>query len=129
MLPWNKTLAVFPADLALSPRSALVDRMVGQEIQNLFQETEFTPFGILAFYIALQKSLGARSPYHQWIQMLPDELNTPLFYSNKQLEELKGTPLFKAVQTLKSKLLKEWDLLEHQGLRQLCKKLGKLQNQ
>eukprot|EP00210_Caulerpa_lentillifera_P000599 g580.t1 len=56
--------------------------------------------------------------------MLPNEVNTPLLYSADQLQELKGTPLYKAVQVMKVKLRREWDHIKSHRLRQMCEKLN-----
>lgn len=53
----------------------------------------------LSLYLIHSKDSGSDDLY---IQSLPDELNSPLLWSNSELEELRGTQLIQSVQSYRS---------------------------
>lgn len=52
-----------------------------------------TPHGLLCFFLAQQRILGEKSFYAPYINVLPKEFTTPLYFDEKDMEFLQGTNL------------------------------------
>eukprot|EP00735_Rhodelphis_limneticus_P005273 TRINITY_DN17046_c0_g1::TRINITY_DN17046_c0_g1_i1::g.20973::m.20973 TRINITY_DN17046_c0_g1::TRINITY_DN17046_c0_g1_i1::g.20973 ORF type:complete len:434 (+),score=148.97,sp/B0VX69/SETD3_CALJA/30.05/4e-46,Rubis-subs-bind/PF09273.6/2.9e-19 TRINITY_DN17046_c0_g1_i1:29-1303(+) len=82
----EKIVLKVPTELLITLKSA-----VEGKCKPLFENVEsLHPTYALALHI-LASDLDANSPLKSWLGAIPRELDTPLFWSQEELDELKGT--------------------------------------
>ncbi|KAK9863477.1 hypothetical protein WJX84_001825 [Apatococcus fuscideae] len=104
-------LARFPLDQAFTARSIINHSIAGpgyqQASRGLMDERE-----LIIFALMTERLKGSKSPWEPWISALPNTFDTPAYYSDVELEELKGTNLYQAARLLKQQMAAVWKRLE-----------------
>ncbi|KAK9480564.1 hypothetical protein V1514DRAFT_325747 [Lipomyces japonicus] len=81
----------------------------------LFGNSRACPFSksptiAIRLFLVSQKLLKSESKWAPYIKSLPESFDTPLYYSQKELQLLQGTNLIGDVELRKQIWLKEWEL-------------------
>ncbi|KAL3140376.1 hypothetical protein ABBQ38_004637 [Trebouxia sp. C0009 RCD-2024] len=105
-------LATFPLHAAITPQTILSDPVLGSTYQELLNIGVLDERALILLFLTVERQLGEDSVWHPWISILPQKLNTPLFYSDEDLAELKGTSLEEAVGVQKWQLGQAWKRLQ-----------------
>ncbi|TQD72477.1 hypothetical protein C1H46_041988 [Malus baccata] len=98
-------LLVVPLDLAITPMRVLQDPLLGPECRAMFEEAELL--------------LGGMEDNIRYLDMLPTTFGNPLWFTDDELLELKGTTWYRAMELQKKSLVSLYD----DKLKALVKKL------
>ncbi|CAN6562751.1 unnamed protein product [Malus baccata var. baccata] len=98
-------LLVVPLDLAITPMRVLQDPLLGLECRAMFEEAELL--------------LGGMEDNIRYLDMLPTTFGNPLWFTDDELLELKGTTWYRAMELQKKSLVSLYD----DKLKALVKKL------
>ncbi|KAI0935355.1 hypothetical protein AcV7_003817 [Taiwanofungus camphoratus] len=88
-IPEGHTLFTIPRDLTLSTRTSSLPTRVGREA--------WRQFGLGTGWVGLilcmmwEESLGSSSKWSEYLSSLPASFNTPMFWSEEEVQELSGT--------------------------------------
>ncbi|XP_078439908.1 SET domain-containing protein isoform X2 [Wolffia australiana] len=96
-------LMVVPLDLAITPMRVLQDGMLGPRCAEMFKEGDVDDRFLVILFLTVER-LRRNSPWKSYIDMLPRTFTSPLWFSEDELSELKGTSLYKATILQKKKL-------------------------
>ncbi|XP_078439914.1 SET domain-containing protein isoform X7 [Wolffia australiana] len=88
-------LMVVPLDLAITPMRVLQDGMLGPRCAEMFKEGDVDDRFLVILFLTVER-LRRNSPWKSYIDMLPRTFTSPLWFSEDELSELKGTSLYKA---------------------------------
>lgn len=108
----ERCVAKFPCSLAMTVETPFKDSVIGPQLKEMFYDLEISAAVILAVYIMLQKMLKEQSEWREWIDMLPKRIETPLMYSEDQMQELNKTALSRAVRQMKTDMKQNWEALQ-----------------
>ncbi|KAH6563191.1 hypothetical protein BASA50_003888 [Batrachochytrium salamandrivorans] len=101
VLDVNSILCSIPKEAILSVKNCgIADILEEQELQ-----------GALGLTVALmfERSIGTASPWFGYLQSLPQREGIPLFWSQKQIAELKGTAMEALLDAMPSDLLNDYN--------------------
>mmetsp|Transcript_21870 Transcript_21870/g.39020 ORF Transcript_21870/g.39020 Transcript_21870/m.39020 type:complete len:509 (+) Transcript_21870:377-1903(+) len=107
----STTLASFPYSICISSESIAEDPVLGKAFRYMMEKDILDERTSVMAYLAFQKSMGAASPVFPWIQALPQTFDTPLFFSQDELKELRGTVLSAASESVSRRLEDTWGRL------------------
>lgn len=112
--PGAMATADIPADSTLVriPRSAFLSssRINDTEMFEAIQSVRgFNPQYQLALVLLHEQALGAQSKWAPYIAMLPQELDTTLYFSEDEMEELKGSNVIALTEARRQQLRKNYD--------------------
>ncbi|KAL5727745.1 hypothetical protein ACHQM5_000903 [Ranunculus cassubicifolius] len=96
-------LLVVPLDLAITPMRVLEDPYLGPKCRAMFQQGEVDDRFLMILFLTVER-LRKGSLWKPYLDMLPRTFGNPLWFSNEELLELKGTTLYKATEMQKKKL-------------------------
>jgi len=68
--------------------------------------------GVVMLHLVLERLRGSASPLAPYIAALPTHFDTPLFYTSRDLRELRGTPLHGAAQAKQRQIAALWARLQ-----------------
>lgn len=105
-------LATFPLQAAITPKTIISDPVLGGMYQELLDQGDVDDSLMIILFLMVEKHLGRESSWQPWIDMLPDTVDTPLFYSDDELKDLSGTTLEGATRSLRNQLSQQWKQLE-----------------
>ncbi|KAK6920202.1 hypothetical protein RJ641_016106 [Dillenia turbinata] len=88
-------LLVVPLDLAISPMRVLQDPILGPECRAVWGEGEVDDRFLMTLFLMVER-LRRNSPWKPYLDMLPTTFGNPLWFSDDELQELKGTTLYQA---------------------------------
>ncbi|KAJ3672478.1 hypothetical protein LUZ60_007199 [Juncus effusus] len=91
----NSIPMVVPLDLAITPMRVLQDSTLGPTCRDLFNKGG-TDDRFLVMLFLLVESLRPDSLWKPYLDILPRKFGTPLWFSETELCELKGTTLYQA---------------------------------
>lgn len=111
-------LLVVPLDLSITPMSVLQDPILGQECRAMYEEGGVDDRFLMVLFLTLEH-LRKKSSWKPYLDVLPTKFGTPLWFSDDELLELKGTTLLRATEMQKKNLLSLYD----QKVKNLVKKL------
>ncbi|KAM7472148.1 hypothetical protein LguiA_010331 [Lonicera macranthoides] len=111
-------LLVVPLDLAITPMRVLQDPTLGPECSKMLEEGEVDDRFMLILFLTVER-LRKNSSWKPYLDMLPTAFGNPLWFTDYEISELKGTTLYRATELQKKKLQ---DLYEHK-VRSLVQKL------
>ncbi|KAL1217123.1 Ribulose-1,5 bisphosphate carboxylase/oxygenase large subunit N-methyltransferase [Cardamine amara subsp. amara] len=114
----DDVLLVVPLDLAITPMRVLQDPLLGPECQKMFQQGEVDDRFLMILFLTLER-LRKNSSWKPYLDMLPTRFGNPLWFSDDEILELKGTNLYHATVLQKKKLLS----LYYEKVEVLVKKL------
>ncbi|XP_023645366.1 ribosomal lysine N-methyltransferase set10 isoform X2 [Capsella rubella] len=114
----DDVLLIVPLGLAITPMRVLQDPLLGPECQKMFQEGEVDDRFLMILFLTLER-LRINSTWKPYLDMLPSRFGNPLWFSDDEILELKGTNLYHATELQKKKLMS----LYHEKVEALVKKL------
>ncbi|KAF7815185.1 ribulose-1,5 bisphosphate carboxylase/oxygenase large subunit N-methyltransferase, chloroplastic isoform X4 [Senna tora] len=109
---------VVPLDLAITPMRVLQDPALGPECRAMFEEGEVDDRFLMILFLTVEH-LHTNSSWKPYLDMLPTTFGNPLWFSDDELQELRGTTLYRATELQKKNLL----LLYDTKVKALVKKL------
>jgi hypothetical protein len=109
-------LASFPLDKAITAPKILSEAPPSEAkgYTRLIEQGLLDERTLIIAFLASEKVKGPASPLAPWIDMLPKNFpSTPVsFASDSMMDELKGTPLFKAARFIRGRLEKLWSEIQ-----------------
>ncbi|PIN16232.1 N-methyltransferase [Handroanthus impetiginosus] len=96
-------LLVVPLDLAITPMRVLEDPLVGPECRSMFEEGEVDDRFLIMLFLTVER-LRKNSSWKPYLDMLPTEFGNPLWLTDDELLDLKGTTLHRAAELQKKNL-------------------------
>ncbi|KAK9143557.1 hypothetical protein Syun_012957 [Stephania yunnanensis] len=96
-------LLVVPLDLAITPMRVLQDPCSGPKCRAMFDEGEVDDRFLMILFLTLER-VRKNSSWKPYLDMLPNTFGNPLWFTDDELLELKGTSLFRASELQKKKL-------------------------
>jgi hypothetical protein len=100
----DEVLLVVPLDLAITPMRVLQDPLLGPECQKMFEQGQVDDRFLMILFLTLER-LRINSSWKPYLDMLPTRFGNPLWFSDDDILELKGTNLYHATELQKKKLL------------------------
>lgn len=97
-------LLVVPLDLAITPMRVLQDPLIGPECRSMFEEGEVDDRFLMILFLMLER-LRNNSSWKPYLDMLPKTFGNPLWFTDDELLELKGTTLYRATELQRKRLL------------------------
>ncbi|XP_059634085.1 uncharacterized protein LOC132276605 isoform X2 [Cornus florida] len=101
-------LLVVPLDLAITPMRVLQDPILGPECGALFEEGEVDDRFLMILFLTVER-LRKNSSWKPYLDMLPTTFGNPLWFTDDELLELKGTSLYRATELQKKSLQSIYD--------------------
>ncbi|KAK6162441.1 hypothetical protein DH2020_002282 [Rehmannia glutinosa] len=101
-------LLVVPLDLAITPMRVLEDPLIGPECRSMFEEGEVDDRFLIMLFLTVER-LRKNSSWKPYLDMLPTEFGNPLWFTDDELIELKGTTLHRATELQKKNLKSLFD--------------------
>ncbi|XP_041011339.1 uncharacterized protein LOC121255119 [Juglans microcarpa x Juglans regia] len=101
-------LLVVPLDLAITPMRVLQDPLLGPECRAMFEEGEVDDRFLMILFLTVER-LRKNTSWKPYLDMLPLTFGNPLYFTDDELLELKGTTLYRATELLKKGLQSLYD--------------------
>ncbi|PHU29218.1 hypothetical protein BC332_01311 [Capsicum chinense] len=101
-------LLVVPLDLAITPMRVLQDPLLGPECRAMFEEGEVDDRLLITLFLTVEH-LRENSSWKPYFDLLPTTFGNPLWFSDDELLELKGTTLYRATQLQRKTLQSLFD--------------------
>ncbi|KAL7238763.1 hypothetical protein ACSBR2_004794 [Camellia fascicularis] len=114
----DEVLLVVPLDLAITPMRVLEDPILGPECRAMFEEGEVDDRFLMNLFLTVER-LRKNSSWKPYLDMLPTTFGNPLWFTDDEFLELKGTTLYRATELQKKKLHSLYD----DKIKNLVKKL------
>eukprot|EP00892_Ulva_mutabilis_P007496 jgi/Ulvmu1/5118/UM021_0135.1 len=105
------TLASFPTQLIINENTIVTDTRIGNIIESSLLSGKLDNVGALQLWLLAHRELGPESEYAPYIASL-SKPDVPIAYPENVFQELAGTELHAAVQDLRAKLAKTWELVK-----------------
>ncbi|KAH9732911.1 SET domain-containing protein [Citrus sinensis] len=106
-------LLVVPLDLAITPMRVLQDPLIGPECRAMFEDGEVDDRFLMILFLTVERLRKNSSwkpyDYTRYLDMLPTTFGNPLWFTDDELLELKGTTLYRATELQKQNLLTLYD--------------------
>ncbi|XP_021280649.1 uncharacterized protein LOC110413943 isoform X2 [Herrania umbratica] len=99
-----RVLLVVPLDLAITPMRVLQDPLIGAECRAMFEEGEVDDRFLMILFLTVER-LRKNSSWKPYLDMLPTTFGNPLWFTDDELLELRGTALYRATELRKKDLL------------------------
>ncbi|KAL6965093.1 hypothetical protein U1Q18_036149 [Sarracenia purpurea var. burkii] len=90
-------LLVVPLDLAITPMRVLQDPILGPECSTMFEEGAVDDRFLINLFLTIEH-LRKNSSWKPYLDMLPITFGNPLWFTDDELLELKGTTLYRATE-------------------------------
>ncbi|KAL4859907.1 Mannan endo-1 [Chlorella vulgaris] len=111
------TVATFPASAAVTAANLSCEPQQGPLLRQLIADEVADERTAVALWLAVERqrlghssaAAGSRQP---WLELLPSSFSTTLFFSELDMQWLKGTTLFTATRLRQKKLRSTWERLE-----------------
>lgn len=84
-----------PLDLSINPMSVLQDPLIGRRCRAMFDEGDVDDRFLMILFLTVER-LRSNSPWRPYIDVLPTSFGNPLWFTEDELVELKGTTLHRA---------------------------------
>ncbi|PQP92855.1 uncharacterized protein Pyn_36991 [Prunus yedoensis var. nudiflora] len=101
-------LLVVPLDLAITPMRVLQDPLLGPECRAMFEEGDVDDRFLMILFLTVER-VRKNSSWKPYLDMLPTTFGNPLWFTDDELLELKGTTLYRATELQKKSLLSLYD--------------------
>ncbi|KAK9056215.1 hypothetical protein SSX86_027305 [Deinandra increscens subsp. villosa] len=111
-------LLVVPLNLAITPMRVLQDPMLGPVCSAMFEEGEVDDRFLIILFLTFE-SIRKNSSWRPYLDMLPTTFGNPLWFSEDEMLDLRGTTLFTATELQKKSLQSLYD----DKVKELVKKL------
>lgn len=105
-------LATFPLTCAITASNILQEPSLGKGYSWMLDKGLVDQRTVIMAYLVIERLKGEASRIAPWIDMLPKTFGTPLMFSEEQLEELRGTPLYRAQAVVRSRLQELWTRMQ-----------------
>ncbi|KAG5565602.1 hypothetical protein RHGRI_001493 [Rhododendron griersonianum] len=90
-------LLVVPLDLAITPMRVLQDPILGPECSAMFEEGDVDDRFLMILFLTIER-LRKNSSWKPYFDMLPTTFGNPLWFTDDELLEVKGTTLYHATE-------------------------------
>ncbi|XP_020219133.1 uncharacterized protein LOC109802257 isoform X1 [Cajanus cajan] len=97
-------LLVVPLDLAITPMRVLQDPLLGPACRAMFEEGNVDDRLLMMLLLTVER-LRKNSLWKPYFDMLPTTFGNPLWFTDDELQELRGTTLYRATELQKKSLL------------------------
>ncbi|KAG4922391.1 hypothetical protein JHK84_051232 [Glycine max] len=97
-------MLVVPLDLAITPMRVLQDPLLGPACRAMFEEGDVDDRLLMMLLLTVER-LRKNSLWKPYLDMLPTTFGNPLWFSDDELQELRGTTLYRATELQKKSLL------------------------
>ncbi|XP_050912220.1 uncharacterized protein LOC127127146 isoform X3 [Lathyrus oleraceus] len=114
----NGIMLVVPLELAITPMRVLQDPFLGPECRALFEEGDVDDRFLMMLFLTVER-LRKGSLWKPYLDMLPTTFGNTLWFSEEELQELRGTNLYRATELQKKSLLNLYET----KVKDLAKKL------
>ncbi|KAH0866652.1 hypothetical protein HID58_083863 [Brassica napus] len=114
----DDVLVVVPLELAITPMRVLQEPLLGPECRSMFEQGHVDDRFLIILFLTFER-LRPLSSWKPYLDMLPTRFGNPLWFSDDDFLELKGTNLYDATLLQKKKLLS----LYHDKVEPLLNKL------
>ncbi|MBA0640120.1 hypothetical protein Goklo_023088 [Gossypium klotzschianum] len=115
---WPGVLLVVPLDLAITPMRVLQDPLIGAECRAMFEEGEVDDRFLMILFLIVER-LRKNSSWKPYLDMLPTTFGNPVWFTDGELLELRGTTLYRATELRKKDLMSVYE----DKVKELVKKL------
>ncbi|KAF9617223.1 hypothetical protein IFM89_035105 [Coptis chinensis] len=99
----NGVMLVVPLDLAITPMSVLEDATLGPKCRAMFQQGDVDDRFLIILFLTVER-LRKNSAWKPYLDMLPTAFGNPLWFTDEEFLELKGTTLYRATELQKKNL-------------------------
>lgn len=107
------TMAVFPMSTGVIDVFHVIKEPNRRRVLGpLLEEGSMDEHEAVILHLAVERVRGESSMLHPWIRLLPEELDTTLFWSDDELKMLQGTALHRATALRRRSLQTAWRRLE-----------------
>ncbi|XVE73943.1 hypothetical protein DITRI_Ditri11bG0159100 [Diplodiscus trichospermus] len=106
--PKDGVLLVVPLNLAITPMRVLQDPLIGAECRAMFEEGEVDDRFLMILFLTVER-LRKNSSWKPYLDMLPTTFGNPLWFTDDELLELRGTTLYRATKLRKKDLLSVYE--------------------
>ncbi|XP_020112842.1 uncharacterized protein LOC109727235 isoform X3 [Ananas comosus] len=86
---------VVPLNLAITPMRVLQDPFLGPRCRALFEEGHIDDRFLIMLFLMVER-LRSNSLWKPYLDILPSSFGNPLWFTENELNELKGTTLYRA---------------------------------
>ncbi|XP_038881850.1 protein-lysine N-methyltransferase EFM1 isoform X2 [Benincasa hispida] len=100
---FDGVLLVVPLDLAITPMRVLQDSLYGPECRAMYEEGEVDDRFLMILFLMVER-LRENSSWKPYLDVLPTSFGNPLWFTDNELLELKGTTLYRATELQKNSL-------------------------
>ncbi|KAL2892306.1 [Fructose-bisphosphate aldolase]-lysine N-methyltransferase chloroplastic [Bienertia sinuspersici] len=83
-------LLVVPLDLAITPMRVLEDPLLGPPCRAMLEEGEVDDRFLMILFLTMEH-LRSKSSWKPYLDMIPRSFGSPLWHTDEEFEELKGT--------------------------------------
>eukprot|EP00899_Mesostigma_viride_P014780 jgi/Mesvir1/23302/Mv20998-RA.1 len=97
--PVSGVLLTIPFSSVVTKKSILADSALGSIYDDLLRSGVVDEMLLLVLYFFVEHVRGRASPLASYLAALPQFLNSPIFFTERERKELQGTPLMEAVRT------------------------------
>ncbi|GAB2285440.1 hypothetical protein Dimus_019891 [Dionaea muscipula] len=97
-------LLVVPLDLSITPMRVLNDPLLGPECRAMYDEGDVDDRFLMILFLTLER-LRKNSSWKPYLDMIPSTFGNSLWFSEDEMQELKGTTLYRATELQKKSLL------------------------
>ncbi|KAL1322183.1 hypothetical protein HN51_067114 [Arachis hypogaea] len=97
-------LLVVPLDLAITPMRVLQDPLLGPACRSMFEEGHVDDRLLMMLLLTVER-LRKNSLWKPYLDMLPTTFHNPLWFSDDELQALRGTTLYRATELQKKSLV------------------------
>ncbi|KAL2552968.1 SET domain-containing protein [Forsythia ovata] len=104
----NGILLVVPLHLAITPTRVLQDPLLGPECRAMLEDGEVDDRFLIILFLTVERQ-RKNSSWKPYLDMLPTTFGNPLWFSDDELLELKGTTLYRATELQKKSLQSLFD--------------------
>ncbi|VFQ93004.1 unnamed protein product [Cuscuta campestris] len=94
---------VVPLDLSITPMRVLQDPLFGPHCRAMYEEEEVDDRFLIILFLMVER-LRKNSSWKPYFDILPTKFQNPLWFTDDELSELKGTTLYRATDLQKQKL-------------------------
>ncbi|TYI19484.1 hypothetical protein ES332_A07G167600v1 [Gossypium tomentosum] len=116
--PEDGVLLVVPLDLAITPMRVLQDPLIGAKCRAMFEEGEVDDRFLMILFLIVER-LRKNSSWKPYLDMLPTTFGNPVWFTDDELLELRGTTLYRATELRKKDLMSVYE----DKVKELVKKL------
>ncbi|KAK8557806.1 hypothetical protein V6N12_010030 [Hibiscus sabdariffa] len=106
--PKDGVLLVVPLDLAITPMRVLQDPLIGAECRAMFEEGEVDDRFLMILFLTVER-LRKNSSWKPYLDMLPTTFGNPLWFTDDEVLELRGTTLYRATELRKKDLISVYE--------------------